>query len=268
MEPKIHPFSEKTKFMNLNKRIILHIPHASTKIPVTEGFIVDRDTLDKEILKLTDWYTDDLFESEEDDRVVADFSRIFCDPERFSDDSEEVMARYGMGVLYEKSDDGETIRKVTPPLKKRVLNDYYWPHHNQLSEAVKRHLKQFGKALIIDCHSFPDIPFKRDLDQNPNRPDFNIGTDAFHTPKDLTDTGAEFLKKAGYSVGIDRPYKGSIVPLEFYQQNENVHTIMLEINRKLYLKEPTNKKSERYPEIQEIVKGFIGELRNHFYAGK
>ena len=31
--------------------------------------------------------------------IVAEISRIFCDPERFTDDSQEVMAQYEMGVL-------------------------------------------------------------------------------------------------------------------------------------------------------------------------
>ena len=55
-----------------------------------------------EMLKLTDWYTDDLFYSENNEMIIAEFSRICCDPERFTDDNLEVMAQYGMGVLYEK----------------------------------------------------------------------------------------------------------------------------------------------------------------------
>ncbi|MFM7327427.1 MAG: N-formylglutamate amidohydrolase, partial [Bacteroidota bacterium] len=100
--------------------IILHIPHASTNIPLMEGYIVDAEILEQEILKLTDWYTDDLFHSEDDEMVVADFSRIFCDPERFTDDAQEVMAQYGMGVLYEKSDAGRPIRIITPALREKI----------------------------------------------------------------------------------------------------------------------------------------------------
>jgi N-formylglutamate deformylase len=64
----------------MDKKIILHIPHSSTQIPLTAGYIVDAIALEKEILKLTDWYTDDLFYSNEDEMIVAEFSRIFCDP--------------------------------------------------------------------------------------------------------------------------------------------------------------------------------------------
>jgi N-formylglutamate deformylase len=246
----------------MEKKIILHIPHSSTNIPLTEGYLVDSITLEKEILKLTDWYTDDLFFSNKDEMIVAEFSRIFCDPERFTDDSQEVMAQYGMGVLYEKSDNGEEIRTVTPELKEKILKSYYWKHHNIFSEAVNRQLESFDKALIMDCHSYPSQPLKRDLDKNPKRPDFNIGTDAFHTPTELIDISVSFFEKAGYTLGVDWPYKGSIVPLEHFQKNKNVSTIMLEINRALYLNEPTNQKSESYNQIKNTVQEYIQTIKN------
>lgn len=245
----------------MDQKIILHIPHSSTNIPLLDGYIVDSLTLEKEMIKLTDWYTDDLFNSNEDEMIVAEFSRIFCDPERFTDDSQEVMAQYGMGVLYEKSDSGAKIRTVTPELREKILTSYYWNHHKKLSKAVNEQLESFGKVTIIDCHSYPSQPLKRDLDKNPKRPDFNIGTDSFHTSKELIDISASFFKKAGYTLGIDWPYKGSIVPLEHYKKNKNVSTIMLEINRALYLKEPTNQKSESYGQIKQIVKEYIETIK-------
>ncbi len=246
----------------LKNKIILHIPHSSTNIPITDGYLVDKKSLDKEILKLTDWYTDDLFYSNEDEMMRADFSRIFCDPERFPDDSQEIMAQHGMGVLYEKNDEGEIIRKVNSELRDRILKNYYWKHHHKFSEAVNNQLELFGKALIIDCHSYPSNPLKRDLDKNSNRPDFNIGTDYFHTPKHLIDISIEFFKNEGFTLGIDWPYKGSIVPLEHYNNNKNVLTIMLEINRALYLKEPSNDKSENYSEIKNVTSNFIKAIKN------
>lgn len=246
----------------MKNKIILHVPHSSTNIPFNEGYIVDLISLEKEILKLTDWYTDDLFYSKDDEMIKAEFSRIFCDPERFTDDSQEIMAQFGMGVIYEKNDEGETIRKVTPELKEKILTEYYWKHHAMLSKAVNNQLSLFGKALLIDCHSFPSIALKRDLDKNPERPDFNIGTDSYHTPKKLIDLSISFFESAGFTLGIDWPYRGSIVPLEHYNKNKNVQTIMLEINRELYLNEPTNEKSERYSEIKKITGEFIETIKN------
>ena len=67
------------------KNLILHIPHASTIIPFDDGYCISDETLNQEIMKLTDWYTDDLFENEIDFSIKARFSRIFCDTERFSE---------------------------------------------------------------------------------------------------------------------------------------------------------------------------------------
>lgn len=248
--------------INALKKIILHIPHSSINIPNMEGYVVDKKILDDEILKLTDWYTDDIFHSDNEEMVIADFSRIFCDPERFSDDTKEIMSQYGMGVLYEKSDTGDLIRKVSPELRKKILRDYYWSHHNMLSANVNEQLKQVGKAFILDCHSYPSTPFKRDLDQRVNRPDFNIGTDPFHTPDHLIEFSKSFFKEAGYTLGIDWPYSGSIVPLEHYEKNKDVQTLMLEINRALYLKEPTSEKSDNYVEIKALTQEFIKRIKN------
>lgn len=226
-----------------------------------DGFVADKATLDKEVLKLTDWYTDDLFHSAFDDMIIADFSRIFCDPERFTDDTQEIMAQYGMGVLYEKSDEGEIIRNITPDLRERILNEYYWKHHNRLNQAVSKQLKLYGKVLIIDCHSFKNSPLKRNLNQEINRPDFNIGTDSFHTPQKLIDISVDFFNKLGYSLGIDWPYSGSIVPIEHYKKTKSVNSIMLEVNKKLYLNQFTNEKSNNYFEIKRIIQQFINTMR-------
>ena len=238
------------------------MPHSSEIIPLFDGYLVAEEELKKEMLKLTDRYTDDLFFSADGEPVVAGFSRIFCDPERFPDDENEIMAQYGMGVLYEKSDEGKVIRTVTPELREHIMTHYYWKHHEKLNNAVNSQLAQFGKALIVDCHSYPGIPLKRDLDQTPIRPDFNIGTDSFHTPEHLIAISADFFKKAGYSLGIDWPYKGSIVPMQHYQKNNAVQSIMLEINRVLYMNESTGEKTERYSEIKEVTSEYIKVLKN------
>ena len=193
------------------KKLVLHIPHSSIEIPLLDGYLASDDEIQLEITKLTDWYTDDLFDSQVDDKVVAPFSRIFCDVERFSDDELEVMAKFGMGVLYEKCDNGNQLRTVNQKLKFDVLNNYYWVHHKLLNDAVKDRLKQTQSCIILDCHSFPSSPLTRALVQNRNTPDFNIGTDSYHTPSRLIEASKEFFKSRGLSLGIDTPYSGSIV---------------------------------------------------------
>lgn len=167
------------------------------------------------------------------------------------------MAKFGMGVLYEKADNGSVIREVSPELREEILNRFYWPHHERLNDAVESQLRLNGKAIIVDCHSYPSKPLERDLDQNSERPDFNIGTDAFHTPKHLIEISKDFFEQKGYSLGVDWPYSGSIVPLNHYNKTKNVQSIMLEINRALYLKEPTNEISTNYNVTKKIIAEYL-----------
>ena len=237
--------------------LILHIPHSSTHIPFQNGYVVEKAVLQSEILKLTDWYTEDLFFSAEDKMVVAPFSRIFCDVGRFEDDAEEPMAQLGMGMLYEKTDGGHPLRNVTPELRQRIQTEFYNTHHQALLRATEHEIQTNDRALILDCHSFSDIPFLRDTHQITPRPDFCIGTDYFHTPEKLIDASIDFFKTAGYTVGLNEPYSGTIVPLCYYQKDARVQSIMLEINRKLYLQKESNEKSEQYDSVKGLVKEYL-----------
>lgn len=242
--------------------LILHIPHASTIIPFRDGYLVDDDTLRAEQLALTDWHTDDLFANEHDIAVVAPFSRIFCDPERFTDDAQEVMSRYGMGVCYTHTDAGQEMRRIDAEQRERILNDHYRPHHERLSAAVRNALQIHGRATIIDCHSFPAGPLHRDLDQAPERPDYNIGTDAFHTPPELVEAASAYFAQQGQSLWVDRPYSGSLVPAEYYHREPRVRSIMLEVNRALYLQPGSDERSATYASVKAVVQGFLEVMRS------
>ena len=246
------------------KKLILHIPHSSSVIPFDSGFIVDKEIIDAEILKLTDWFTDELFYSDSDEMIKADFNRVFCDCERFSDDKVEKMSKYGMGVLYTHTDNGILMRKVPKKIRNYILNKYYFDHHYNLIDAIYEQLILYKKAIIIDCHSFSNIPFIRDLNQNEGRPDFCIGTDLFHTSPELEKMSFDYFNNNGYSVEINSPYSGTIVPDQLYSRKWNIDSIMIEVNRDLYLIENTNLKSDNFNKIKELIQGYLEMVRVEF----
>lgn len=245
--------------------LILHIPHASNHIPDKTGYVVSDDELSQEMLLLTDWFTDDLFSFTDAKPVVADFSRVFCDVERFADDEQEVMSKKGMGALYTMRDDGTPLREVTEQLKSKILNYYYYPHHAKLAAAVKEQLRQNDRALIIDCHSFSSKPFQRDLNQEIPRPDICIGIDEYHTPRGLYKLAAVFSKLHGYTVRVNTPYAGSIVPMAYYQRDKRVMSVLIEINRDLYLKPGTNQKSENYDTVKSNINQLLSLISANEY---
>ncbi len=131
---------------------ILHIPHASTFIPREhrKTLLIDDAALDLEILRLTDWYTGELFDLSDLGANVISFpvSRIVCDPERFVDDHAEPASRVGMGCVYTQTSGGEILRDTSLAswlqYRQALLSEYYEPHHVALCGAVEKTLTRLN----------------------------------------------------------------------------------------------------------------------------
>ena len=209
--------------------IILHIPHASIVLPTEVEFLLGHEALAYEVDAMTDHHTDQLFDLPGARRCVFPVSRLVVDPERFVEDS---MESIGMGVVYTHTSSGKPLRKISPRQRQRLIDQYYHPHHQQLTTMASNVLSIHGCCLIIDCHSFPAKPLNYETD--PYRPDICIGTDAFHTRPELEASLVNSFQEYGYSVAINSPFAGSLVPMDFYKKDRQVQSIMVELNRGLY----------------------------------
>ncbi len=222
-------------------RTILHVPHASTHIDPADMdlFRVSPDELQRELERLTDHFTDKLFAPDDELRQTQlrhAVSRFVVDPERFERDEDEPMATRGMGVLYQRGTQGQSLRpEISSARREDLLDRFYRPHHAALEQLVESALSEHRRSLIIDCHSFPDEPLPCDVDQARPRPDLCFGTDASHTPALLVRVLTEIANRHRLSVGIDQPFAGTIVPMKFLSHDRRVASVMIEINRKLYM---------------------------------
>ena len=222
----------------------LHIPHSSTVIPkaVRKTILLTDEELRAELLRMTDRYTDQLFQLPERNtaRVVFPVSRLVVDPERFVDDSIEPMADVGMGAVYTQTSLGKLLRRpLSASEREQLLAKYYWTHHATLTQQVGRTLAHKQYCLIVDCHSFPSIALPHEPDKDLHRPDICIGTDSFHSPLALIQLTLKAFEQQKFSVATNRPYKGTLVPSEYYKKNKSVWSIMIEVNRKWYMNEET-----------------------------
>ena len=235
--------------------LIAHIPHSAVYIPplFRQSIVLNHADLEKELLLMTDRYTDDLFSSVHEiggRSTIYNYSRLAFDPERFEDDDKEVMASRGMGVIYEKTSSGKNLRdKPSSEEREHILETFYRPYHRAIHKETEDLLTRFSQCLILDCHSFPSRPLPYELDQNPFRPDVCLGTDSFHTPEQLTNDIQRFLSDKGLSSMINRPFSGTYVPLKFYGSDNRVLSIMIEVNRRLYMNETTG---ERLPDFDGV----------------
>lgn len=231
--------------------LIFHIPHSSVHIPFTNGF--DLDLIQNEINLLTDFDTDLIFNVPNTKQIITPFSRIFCDVERLPDE-QEVMYQFGRGFYYTHTDNGDILRYFDKDVKETIWDEFYARHHRHLNQMIEQCLDEVGFATIIDCHSFSNIPFKTDLNQNLNRPDICIGTNS-STPSWLLNMVESFFRLNSYTIGINFPYSGTIVP-KSYENLSTVNSIMIEINRDLYMENGVSVKSLVQKLNSEIIEIF------------
>jgi N-formylglutamate amidohydrolase len=230
--------------------------------------VLSDSALTRELLLLTDWYTDELFALPNADAVAVrhPVSRLVLDPERFLDDTQESMAARGMGVVYTRTSDGEVLRNPpTASEREALIGRYYKPHHARLSEAVRDAMDVHGYSLVIDCHSFPNRPLPCHDYRESDSPDICIGTDSFHTPSWLRDMAKDAYESAGWTVAVDHPFRGALVPLEHFGLTPKVHAIMVELNRRLYMDEQTGAKLPTFSAVananREILLRLIREVQ-------
>lgn len=246
---------------SFDESLIFHIPHSSYYIPLEyRKDFISEDLIESENNKLVDHATDRIFNTNKGQTHTFKYSRIFCDVERLNDE-DEPMFKFGRGICYTKTDDGEILRILDDKTKKEIYENFYLKHHNIFNEMVENNLNNMGFATIIDCHSYSDEPFKTDLIKESNRPDFCLGVDEFHTPKWLVDLIFNGLIKYEFSVEINNPYQGTIVPLKYYNKNGNVFSIMIEVNRKLYM-ENGNVITSKLNDLNELINEILNYGRN------
>lgn len=232
---------------------IYAIPHDGSLIPSEEYkyFNVSKSELERLADELRDKYVMSLF-SNAKITVKNYISRYIIDVERFTDDSIEQMAQVGMGVYYTRSHYGKHIRDYNEKHREKLISTYYEEYHKRLNQLTFEQLEINNKALIIDCHSFNgELAYI----QKGELPDVCIGYDTFHCESGAIDIIKNAFSDYGYSVEIGVPFNGSIVPTKYYNKDNRVKSVMIEINRRIYMN-----KLEDYYKVKNICNEITKEL--------
>lgn len=217
--------------------VIFHVPHDSSYIPpqVRQGIFLNDEQLNEELLFMCDLWTLALYGNgiPFSQIVSSPICRLVVDVERFSDDKDEVMAQRGMGVIYTSTHCLRRLRRCpSKEERKFLLNNWYWPHHLQLTRKVNLALENYGKAFVVDLHSFASkaLPYEENSGE---RPEICIGTDPFHTTPEIQEAFfSEFSRS--FDTDFNSPFSGALVPIEHYKKDRRVHSVMIETRRDLY----------------------------------
>ena len=154
----------------------------------------------------------------------------------------------GLGTVARVVGDAQEIYDQRIPVDDALarIETLYKPYHRALRRMFTKLHRDFGAAMLIDCHSMPSSAGHKD---DRPRPEFVLG-DRYGTScvGAVSETVEQTLRGMGYTVSRNKPYAGGFITEHYGNPAAGLHAIQLEINRGLYMDE------RRYERIGAFAK--------------
>jgi N-formylglutamate amidohydrolase len=166
----------------------------------------------------------------------------------------------GLGTIARIVADGEEIyrRPLSLAVALERIEMLYRPFHAALAGLLEETYRQFGCAILIDCHSMPSALVGQ---HGGARPDIVLG-DRFGAACHplLTAFVKNVLQRSGYEIGLNRPYAGGYITEHYGRPARGVHALQLEINRGLYMNETTLERTRGFDRLQRDLSRLSARL--------
>src|SRR5260221_5307844 len=143
----------------------------------------------------------------------------------------------GLGTVARVVGDAQEIYGQRIPVDDAIrrIEGLYKPYHRALRRLFTRVHRDFGAAVLIDCHSMPSTAGSKD-----ERPRADVvlgdryGTSCVAAVAEIVES---MLRAKGYSVSRNKPYAGGFITEHYGNPAAGLHAIQLELNRALYMDE-------------------------------
>lgn len=234
---------ENYHFYSADSPILISIPHAGTRIPVTIACNMTAAALQ---MPDTDWHVPLLYDFAKNcgaSVLQADNSRYVIDLNRPQDNAPLYLGQdftdlcpidtFGKQAIYDESkqpDSAEIQRRIT---------EYWQPYHAKLAIELQRIRAIYGIAILWDAHSIAsNVP--RFFDGK--LPDLNFGTAdsqscAASLQEALANTMQQSTHAKKYSHVFNGRFKGGYITRQYGKPAANIHAIQLEISQCIYMQE-------------------------------
>ena len=166
----------------------------------------------------------------------------------------------GLGTVARVVGDAQEIydRRLPVDDALRRIETLYKPYHRALRRLFTRVHRDFGAAVLVDCHSMPSTAGAKD-----ERPRADVvlgdryGTSCTAIVSDVTDAT---LRSLGYTVSRNRPYAGGFITEHYGNPAAGLHAIQVELNRSLYMDERRYSRSTTFERVAADIETLAERL--------
>src|SRR5258705_578121 len=172
----------------------------------------------------------------------------------------------GLGTVARVVGDAQELYGQRLPVDDAIrrIETLYKPYHRSLRRLFTRVHRDFGAAVLVDCHSMPSAAGAKD--ERP-RADVVLG-DRYGTSCAVVvvETIEATLRGLGYVVSRNKPYAGGFITEHYGNPAVGLHAIQLEINRALYMDERRYERSAAFAGVAADLETLAQRLpRNPSY---
>jgi N-formylglutamate amidohydrolase len=169
----------------------------------------------------------------------------------------------GLGTVARVVGDAQEIydQRISVAEALRRIDELYKPYHRSLRRVFLRLHREFGAAVLVDCHSMPSATGAKD--ERP-RADLVLG-DRYGTScvPVIAETIEATMREFGYVVSRNKPYAGGFITEHYGNPTAGLHAVQLEINRSLYMDERRYQRSASFARLAsefEILADRLAEI--------
>ncbi|MDF1485897.1 N-formylglutamate amidohydrolase [Ramlibacter sp. H39-3-26] len=215
--------------------------------------------------------------------LAAQFPRSYIDPNRDLDDIDPAMlsapwpgpvapsrkTELGIGLIWrDAGHDGHTPiydRLLSPAEVQARIDTWHRPYHAAMRECIEGAYARFGAVWHLNLHSMPANSYEG-LGIRSDHPlaDFVLGDlDGTTCAPGFTDAVAGALRRQGFKVAINDPFKGVALIARLGRPAERRHSLQVEAHRGLYMDEATRARSGNFDALQSALARVSKDIANY-----
>lgn len=256
--------------------VVFASPHSSRAYP--EWFLRRTILNERSIRSSEDAFVDQLFDvapSLGAPLLCAGVPRAYVDYNRSAEELDPALiagvravgnnprVASGLGVIPRVVANGRAIYhgKLRLDEAETRIETYWRPYHKMLQELLDDAHRQFGEAILIDCHSMPREALDALRPRGGQRPQIVLG-DRFgaSASNEVVDEVEAAFASAGLVVSRNAPFAGAHVTQHYGRPARQQHALQIEIDRSLYMDEATIEPSQDFEAFRAMLREVIAEI--------